>query len=505
MTGTLTPGARDGSARFGPDGLFGLSRAALVRLSRGEVDSVAFSPDGKMLATTGSAGLGSARLWNLATDREMGKPIGTHVGSVAFSPDGRILAISGYNSPDEVRLWDVATRQPVGAVLGDGNSDGINAMAFSPDGKTLATAGQDGTIRLWDVATDTFRQAGAVPADATRQTTWVAFSPAGKTIAAISHDDEVALWDVATGRRDGGPLTAGGEISTRRRSRQELNPDTKTLERAHAGGLGIARLWDAVTSRSQVRGSFVGGSAGGYPEAFSPDGTILATTSPAGVPALWNVATGRLVDPAITAGTAHQVLALAFSPDGKTLAISTTYGTIQLWHTATGKEIGKPITEGNSNDDLLSLALSPDGKTLATGSSDGTRLWDLATGHQVGGLLTDPAGDSADAMAFSPDGKTLATGSVDDTMTLWDVADGTGQQIGSPLTVPGGVNSLAYSPDGKMLAAGGGQGTTIWNVSYLTDTVAWLCARPQVAITPTEWTTYVQAGITYRNTCHPIP
>ncbi|MGO8956701.1 MAG: hypothetical protein ACLQFR_04925 [Streptosporangiaceae bacterium] len=413
--------------------------------STGQVYSVAFSPDGKTLASGDDA---MVRLWDVASRQQIGKPFDGSDGphAVAFSPDGKILAT--VDDGGKVRLWDVATRQQIGKPLTAYTDKIYQAhLAFSPDGKTLAV-GDDTTVRLWDVAT--CQQIGKPFTGFTGKHS-VAFSPDGKILASGDDDGKVRLWDVATHEQIGKPFG----YSTIWVESVAFSRDGKTL--AAGDGDGTVQLW-GVATRQPIWSWSTGGSV--FSVAFSPDGKTLASGSNDHIARLWNVATHQQIG--TFTGPTAAVLSVAFSPDGKTLATGSGDGTVRLWNMA---GLGGIATLTGHTDTVFSVAFSPDGKTLATGSADDTvRLWDTATRQQIGNTLTAHTGQVY-SMAFSPDGKTLAAGGYDRTVRLWDTA--TRQQIGNPLSGPNGsILSVAFSPDGKILASGNYDGTVrLWEVA----------------------------------------
>ena len=301
---TLTGHQRDVvSVAFSPDGktlasgswdntikLWKVEDGTLIHTLTGHladvVTSVAFSPDGKTLASGDDTS--SIKLWKVEDGTEIRSlTASTGVTSVAFSPDGKMLA-SGSDYGHPIQLWNVENGTEIRSLTG--HSGSARSVTFSPDGKTLASGSVDSTIKLWNVEDGT--EIRSFTGHSSRPVTSVAFSPDGKTLASGSDDQTIKLWKVEDGE------------------------DIRTI-----------KLWKV--------------EYGEKPDFFDNSGRVRS---------------------------------VAFSPDGKTLASGSWDNKVKLWKVEDGTEI-RSLT-GHSRDYVYSVAFSPDGKTLASGSQDETiKLW----------------------------------------------------------------------------------------------------------------------------------
>jgi WD40 repeat protein len=482
------------------------------------VSGVAFSPDGKTVASVplshvGLGGFtGEAVLWSASTGEEVlrlgGKRDWT---SVAFSPDGKHLATGeilpgGRGEPPTavLRLWDLDSPQTPLSL--QGHTGPITCLVFSPNGKRLASSSLDQTVRIWDVLTG--KETSVLPEEA--GVLAVAISPDGRWIAAGSEDRTVKLWgppgDEVLSLSPGGVINNvvfspdGRRVAASSSNRALTVWDAGTGEelRKFAAGVYLRVAWspDGRSLGVDGRGGFVDPLTGQssrtlpispnlYGTAFSPDGKLFATaTGKHGNFCVWERGTGARLN-AFSSGAGWSSC-VAFSPDGKWLAAGSgemlrSYpgGSLNVWDLRTSQRVFSFDDMGIS---VWGVAFSPDGKRLAAATGYyGTRdpgevwVWDTTTG----GVLYRLKGhaDCVWSVAFSPDGRRLASAAghrgsrstLPGEVKIWDM--NTGQEVYTLRGHARAVHGVAFSPCGRRLATASADGTVkIWDGTPLAET-----------------------------------
>ncbi|MEE6261873.1 WD40 domain-containing protein [Plantactinospora sonchi] len=499
-TVAVTPPGAALSVAFAPDGaLLAMARGHFVEVidradnrtigllagHSGPVTSVDWSPDGTRLATASDDG--TARIWDTATGQATVTLTGhtARINAVGWSADNAHVATA--SADDTARIWDATTGQTTTILTG--HTDWVRAIAWSPDG-TLATASDDKAIRIWDTTT------GQTTTILTGHTDWVraiAWSPDG-TLATASDDRTIRIWDTTTGQTtttltghtlwitaiawspDGTRLATASDDNTIRIWDTTTGQTTTTL--TGQGGRIHAVAWSpdgAQLATSSISGGRIWDTVAGQPlttltgetawvrgVAWSPDGTRIATASDDNTIRTWHLATGR--SSTVLTGHHGQVAAVVWSADGTQLATAYDDNTIRVWHLATGRLTG---TVAGDNRRVAAVAWSPDGIRIATVHDDAIRIWDTSTG-QTTSTLTDHT-DGVRALAWAPDGTRLATSSNDATIRIWQTRTGESTTLARHNSL---VNEIAWSPDGVHLATSSADGTTrIWDTTTDESTI----------------------------------
>jgi WD40 repeat protein len=564
------------------------------------VSAIAFSADRRLLAVADASEDPAIHLWNLARRRWVGNPMRTPAQSVAFSPDGRTLA-SG-RSPESfatgessVSLWEVASQELI-AETPVYTAGGVSALAFTSDGGVIAAAHGNGEVRVLN-ATDLtstdfeyrgpdgvfdvqFSPDGALIATASHtdehlqlwlptsvtpedlaghqgQAYDLAFSADGRRLVSAGADGRLILWRAGDGhalRVGGGPVHAGAISAI------GFDGDAVvTLGRAaSADGISLGApevgRWDTSTDELRSPVTVPDGVL-----ALSPDGRVAAVADDRGTITQVDTGTGAPAGPTITAhggpvtglefGSDGRTLVssgcrepsenlfcderaelalwdattgrpvartqieapfsrLALSPDGSTVAASNGGSEIWLWDVAMDAVRPEPLV---ADDRTVDLVWSPDGETLAvTGDAGGAHgpsagdqrnrnviLWDASTGTRIGEpLLGHESGVTA--AAFSPDGTVLASGDFAGDIRLWDVE--TLRPRGDRIATGSSVDDLRFGPDGTTLASGHGDGRLgLWDMTP-EGWIEQLCAAAGRDLTTDEWTEFVGVG-EHEETC----
>jgi eukaryotic-like serine/threonine-protein kinase len=490
------------------------SRAPLVHPPTHMIWGLAFSPDGRRLATCCDDG--RVRWWDVATGRPQGEPLrhGDEQGyyTLALSPDGRTL-ITGGNDRRVIR-WDVERGTEIGsplyfksrvhmlAFLHDGqrfvtgtrdgglvvwgpensrNSElpsqgtSVTGLAVSSNGKLFATATDGGVLRLWD--TSCLRQTGAT-CEFVVAVTGLTFHPDGRTLAVGQDDGTLRLVEVPTPKAIGPALQMGGAIHEVVFSR-----DGKRLFTGSAAG---AQWWDVETGTAvgplmhcsrYEPGKKVKSDDGRRTldvvdiveaTALSPNLTEVATAGEVGHEErirgrveIWNAATGERLRQ--SPEQARPLTGAIFSPDSRSLLTWNVHSkSAVLWDAATLRE-GRPVMR-SLDARVHRAAFTAEGDAVLLACQDGTaRFWDLTRDEEIkpmGGLRH---GYPVTTTAFSPDGSQAVTGCQGGIVCLWGVPAQT--FLLDMRGNAGEVDAVAFSKDGKTLLTGSHDGTArFWDV-----------------------------------------
>jgi WD40 repeat protein len=335
--------------------------------------AVAFSPDGKTLAS--GSQFGRICLWEPTGDSGP-KPVcdlqGEEISltSVSISLDGKTVA--SVREDGNIRLWEMQTGKPMHVLKkgGDAKCGRVCTVDFSPDGKLIVTGHKCGVITLWDRVTA--REIREIKAN--DGLVGASFTPDGKTLLSVGADKLLCHWDAATGKKIRQEAYADPEGFP--------SPD-RTMTASTSGGMSGTSLCDAATGKR-----------------------LHFWENPKPIPAL---------DPQ----------SIAFSPDGTVLGAAS-FEWVRICDGVSGQELflvkGKP----RSYDFFQALAFSSDGRILALGCGPKVLMWESSTGKQIHEF--EGHRGSTYFVAFTPDGKYLVSTGGDGTALVWDVASFTRPQ-----------------------------------------------------------------------------
>ncbi|MBI3723291.1 protein kinase [bacterium] len=405
---------------------------ALLALDSGhkaQIDAMAFSPDGRLLATSSTHGH-SIHVRDVASGSVVAKIVAPLARvplpprGVAWSPDGARLAVGfGGNATGHLGIFDPATGETI-AFLEAAHENWTNAVAWSPDGKEIATSSVDRTLRIWE---PTLTKPPRTLVGHENGVNAVAYSPDGLLLASVSHDHTVRIWDAASGRE---------------RERERLRGHTEQV-----GSL-----------------------------AWCPKGSRLASGSMDGTVRIWDLDGGATA--VLTA--ARPVSDVAWSADGKRVVAATGAHDLKVWDAPAGVAT---VAFRAHRAELAVFAWSPDGRRLATGSFDQTvRIWEAATGKLETTLEHVPTWLTS--LAWSPDGKrvAIASNASDPPFQVVELASGR-----PPFRLEhAALRCAAFGPDGRFLATCGKEGVKLREVGSCAE-VAVLQAASEEETRTVAW------------------
>ena len=464
------PGPVVFSVRFSPDGkslaaagpdntvkIWDAASGATLKTLVGHkkvVTGVAFHPGGKLLASTSLDQ--TVRLWDLTTGVQQRVTTDSSIiesYTLAFSPDGKLLACSGFGG---VWIWDVAT----GALRRTLKSSNVPffGLSFGPRGRWLATGSYDKAVRIWDMESSASKE--HIPGHL-EDTLSASFSPDGKLLASGSLDKTVRIWDVASGTCQKVLEGHGSWITS-----VNFSPDGRLLASGDAGK--VIRLWRGSPTEDPADGgrrfSFddrmgykvLGGHTNWVVAAsFLPNGRSLVSTGWDRSIRLWDVESGTQ-QKKITTGHTDMILSMSLGPGGRLLATGSRDKTVRI-HDLERGTLEKTLHLGAG---VGAVSFSPDGKTLALSADNRIRIQDMDSGTS---RVVGPAqvGANANGVAFHPGGKRLGAALSGTTASIFDLSgNGHTRLLGHRKT----VNTITFNRSGELAATTSQDGTVrVWD------------------------------------------
>ena len=330
-------------------------------MNSGPVTSVAFSSTIRPLILAAGSVYGTLMLWS--TDKSPRQldtsPEGPDVRTVAFSPNGKVFASSGAASKT-VTIWDAHSLQPLHVLNAEGRAD---HLAFDPSGSVLVSAGKAAPLITWDAHTGHLLHRFPGTRSGVNQ---IAFDGDGKLLATINNTQSIILWNVDTAQLSRTLTANDGTVNV-----VAFGANGKVL--ASAGNGNFITLWNPQTGHLMKR--FRVGLADRRDRvtglAFSPDGNTIISATLKGSVIVWNARRGsQLFPPLALATTTERVSSVAFGPDGSTFAIGLGSKSVELFDTITAQPLGDPLINKKGSG-IGPITFSPDGVTLISGPTLG--------------------------------------------------------------------------------------------------------------------------------------
>ncbi|HUG91097.1 MAG TPA: c-type cytochrome domain-containing protein, partial [Planctomycetaceae bacterium] len=416
--------------------------SAKLPLEAGQpVTATAASRDGKLAAIATADNV--IRLINLA-DNTPGPALSGHGGKVTgleFSADGTRLFSSSLDQ--SIRIWNTADGAPAGRI---DTPAAVNDLALNKEGTQVISAGADNLIRVWNVPAAAPAQLAATESPVLA----AAVSADRKWLAVASEDGKVTLIDLAGGQP---PRALNGHAGA-------VNAVAFSANNARlvtGGADQTVRVWDVASGNPLA--ALAGGTGAVSAVALHPNGNqVISGSADANAANVWKL---DVPAPRPLAGeNGNPVKVAAVSPDGKLLAVGAT---------AEGKPVVlvRDIASGNVTHTLAgheaavtAVAFSADASKVVSGSEDKTaRVWNLADGKELAKFAAHTAGVTG--VAFNSNAQQVVSGSADNSLKLWNVADGA--ELKNFAGHGGAVTAVAMPNDQAVVSASADQTIRVWN------------------------------------------